>query len=164
MTAASSHPCLSTRKHPELLPKLFVLPKAISHQKLAPFPPSPPAEGSRNLLAVHSHGHQGWNWGHHLGDNKVLEVLLSSLEPRALQGAGGSGRNSPRHSSTFPSQGQRFWDGWEGTTESQQAGKPAWISWIQKGKSRPEFPPLPAQLGATEQGIPIPTEFPSKVK
>lgn len=50
---------------------------------------------------------------------------LLEPNPRALQGAGGSGRSSPRHSSTFPSQGQRFWDEWEGTTESQQAGKPA---------------------------------------
>lgn len=106
MTATSSHSCLpeTPRKHPELLPKLFVLPKVISHQKLAPFPPSPPAEGSRNLLTLHSHSHshQGQNWGHHLGDNKVLEVLLSSWsqtpEPCREQGdLEGAAQDIPRH-------------------------------------------------------------------
>lgn len=95
--------------HPELFPKLFVFPEAISHRELAPFPPSPPAEGPTNPLALHSH--QGQNWGHHLrtwslGTARSWKFLLSSLEPnpRALQGAEGSARSSqciPGHSSPF---------------------------------------------------------------
>lgn len=79
------------QQHPELFPKLFALPEAISHHELAPFPPSPLAEGSADLLALHSHGHQGQTWGHQPGDNKALEVPAELLgaKPQGLAGSTG---------------------------------------------------------------------------